>query len=129
MSTIGNRLKKIRTEKHLTQMELGQTLSVSKQAVANVESGHNNPSIEFISKLIEILNVNSNWLITGKGEMFSHEFEDVKDEVLEEVDKILIKYGIKKQWIWLSSQIALLPYLYRMFSLVRTEFLQVQFLS
>lgn len=97
MSTIGNRLKKIRTEKHLTQMELGQTLSVSKQAVANVESGHNNPSIEFISKLIEILNVNSNWLITGKGEMFSHEFEDVKDEVLEEVDKILIKYGIKKQ--------------------------------
>ena len=97
MSTIGNRLKKIRTEKDLTQADFGQILGVSKQAIANVESGHNNPSIELINKLIEILGVNSNWLITGKGEMFAHKFEDVKNEVLEEVDKILIKYGIKKQ--------------------------------
>ncbi len=97
MTTIGNRTKKIRTEKKLTQAELGQFLGVSKQAVANVESEHNKPSIEFISKLIENLDVNSNWYITGKGEMFNApEFEDVKDEILEEVNSILAKYGIKK---------------------------------
>ena len=72
-------------------------LGVSKQAVANIESEHNKPSIEFISKLIENLGVNSNWYITGNGDMFNAlEFEDVRDEVLEKVDEILIKYGIKK---------------------------------
>lgn len=97
MTTIGNRTKKIRTEKRLTQAELGKLLGVSKQAVANIESEHNKPSIEFISKLIENLGVNSNWYITGNGDMFNAlEFEDVRDEVLEKVDEILIKYGIKK---------------------------------
>lgn len=98
MTTIGIRTKKIRSEKRLTQVEFGNILGVSKQAIANIESEHNKPSIDFIGKLIENLNVNSNWYITGNGKMFNPpEFEDVKDEVLNEVDKILIKYGIKKQ--------------------------------
>ena len=97
MSNLSERLKQIRKAKDLTQQELGELLDVSKQAVANVESGHNKPSIEFISKLIENLNINSNWFLIGQGEMFNaSEFEDVKNEVLEEVNKILSKYGIKK---------------------------------
>ena len=96
MSDLAERLKEIRRTKNLTQQELGQILGVTKQAVANVESGHNKPSIEFISKLIENLNINSNWFLIGQGEMFNaSEFEDVKNEVLEEVNKILSKYGIK----------------------------------
>jgi transcriptional regulator with XRE-family HTH domain len=98
MSTIGKRLKTVRTEKHLTQTELGDILGLSKQAIANVESEHNNPSIEFISKLIENLGVNSNWLITGKGNKFNApEFEDVKGEILKQVDDILVKYGVKNK--------------------------------
>ena len=97
MNKIGDRLKEIRKEKNLTQQGLGDILCVSKQAIANIESGHNKPSIEFISKLIENLGVNSNWFISGKGEMFiAPEYEDIKSEVLDKVDEILIKYGIKK---------------------------------
>lgn len=96
MSDLAERLKEIRKTKSLTQQELGQILGVSKQAVANIESGHNKPSIEFISKLIENLNINSNWFLIGQGEMFNaSDFEDIKTEVLEEVNRILTKYGIK----------------------------------
>lgn len=95
MQNIGNRLKSIRTEKRLTQQGLADIIQVSKQAVANIESGHNKPSIEFISKLIENLNINSNWLIAGKGSMFNApKYEDVKDEILKEVEGMLRKRGI-----------------------------------
>lgn len=98
MEKISERFKKIRKAKNLTQQDLGSILDVSKQAIANIESGHNKPSIEIISKLIENLNVNANWLIVGKDNMFfAVEDEDNFKEVLEEVNQILIKYGIKKQ--------------------------------
>ena len=70
MEKIGERLKQIRKNKNLTQTAFGEILGVTKQAVANVESCHSNPSMEFLYKLIEKFNVNANWLITGKGEVF-----------------------------------------------------------
>lgn len=95
MHEIGNRLKAIRTEKRLTQQGLADIISVSKQAVANIEGGHNKPSIEFIGKLIENLNINSNWLIIGQGNMFNApKYEDVKVEILKEVEELLRKKGI-----------------------------------
>ena len=97
METIGTRTKKIRDEKRLTQAELGNIIGVSKQAVANIESEHNKPSIDFISKLIENLDVNSNWYITGKGNMFvAPQFEEVQDELTLKVREILKQEGIIK---------------------------------
>lgn len=93
---VGSRLKKIRQIKKLTQQALGDLINVSKQAVANVESGHSNPSLDFISKLIENLNINSNWLITGKGEMFNPlKYEEIKDEIIAQVQKMLNERGVK----------------------------------
>lgn len=95
MTTLNERLKKIRAKKHLTQSALGEIVGVSKQAIANIESCHSNPSINFIGKLIENLNVNSNWFITGKGNMFnSPKFEDVEDEFTQKVEAILRKHNI-----------------------------------
>lgn len=95
MTTLNERLKEIRAKKHLTQSALGEIIGVSKQAIANIESCHSNPSINFISKLIENLNVNSNWFITGKGSMFNApRFEDVEDEFTQKVEAILKKNGI-----------------------------------
>lgn len=93
---VGNRLKKIRKQKGLTQQALGEILNVSKQAVANIECGHSNPSLELIGKLIENLNINSNWLIIGKGEMFNPlKYEEVKDEIMKQVKKMLDERGVK----------------------------------
>ncbi len=97
MQNIGDRLKDFRKAKNLTQQELGNVLNVSKQAIANIESKHNNPSIEVVSKLIEIFNLNANWLLIGQGSMFvALQSKDFKAEVLDEVNKVLEKYGFKK---------------------------------
>ena len=90
METISERLKYIRIEKRFTQAELAELLQIKRQTIANIESGNNNPSIDFISKLIENLNVNANWLIAGVGKPFNPpKFEDVEDELTLKVESLL----------------------------------------
>lgn len=97
MSSIGVRLKKIRTEKHLTQEALGKIIGVSKQAVANVESSHSNPSVEFMSKLFDNLDVNLNWFICGSGQIFNApKFEQVEGNLTQMVEDILRKNNLIK---------------------------------
>lgn len=91
--TISEKFKEIRKHKNITQTEFGGKLGVTKQSIANIECGKNNPSIELISKLICNFNVNANWLIAGIGEPFlENKEENQKLEVI--VEKILKKHGL-----------------------------------
>ena len=95
MPTIANRLKKIRQYYNYTQAQLGEKVNVTKQAIANIESGHSNPSIEFLSKLNENCNVNLNWFVTGAGYMLiTPKYENIKDDILAEVEKLLKDKGL-----------------------------------
>ena len=95
MSTIATRLKEIRKLNDLTQAELGMRLDVTKQAIANIETGHSKPSLELLSKLYENFNINLNWFITGKERMLiPPKFENIRSDILAEVEKMLKDKGI-----------------------------------
>ncbi|MDD3238238.1 MAG: helix-turn-helix transcriptional regulator [Candidatus Gastranaerophilales bacterium] len=97
MSEINERLKSIRNQKNLTQADFGKNIGVSKQAVSNVENNLSNPSIELLSKLMMYYDVNLNWLICGKGNMFNTtQFEQVQDEFAQKVKEILKDEGLIK---------------------------------
>lgn len=53
--TIGERIKKIRQEKGLSQKELGERISVSQQMIGQWENGKANPKIETIEKIAKAL--------------------------------------------------------------------------
>lgn len=53
----GNRLYELRTEKNLTQKELGKLLGVSNKAVSKWETGEAKPRVNTLNKLSEILGV------------------------------------------------------------------------
>lgn len=92
-----NRLQKIRKKLKLSQEEIADETNITYRAYTSYERGDRKPSFEFLVKLVEKYNVNLNWLIAGKGEMFNAlQYEDVKDEILNEVNQVLVKYGIKK---------------------------------
>lgn len=60
----GERIKKLRKEKGLTQQELGEMLGVQKSAIAKYENGRvPNLKKETISKLADIFNVTPNYLL------------------------------------------------------------------
>lgn len=97
MKSQGSRLKEIRSQLRLSQEEFGKQIGLTRAAIAAVEAGNNKFSNDVLCKLILTFNVNINYLLVGKGCIFNApEFEDVKAEILNEVNEILVKYGIKK---------------------------------
>lgn len=91
-------LKKVRQELGLSIARFADKLEMSPNTLTNYELNRREPSLTFFVQLNKKTNINLNWLVSGKGNMFNTpEFEDVKDEILAEVDEILIKYGIKNR--------------------------------
>ncbi len=59
----GDRLKKLRLKKGLTQEELGNILGVKKASISSYEKGERTPTIEHLISLIQIFNVTSDYLL------------------------------------------------------------------
>ena len=96
METIGQRFKKIRQAKYLSQNDFGANLKMSKSGISAVENDKVFLSVDVLRTLFFDFDVNLNYLIVGKGDMFNPpEYVYVKDEILREVNEILKKYGVK----------------------------------
>ena len=60
---LGNNLKKIRTEKGLSQVDIARELGVSRGFVSNIESGKRNPTLSTLTRLATALGVSTNELL------------------------------------------------------------------
>lgn len=58
-----DRLKLLRKEKRLTQVKLAEMLNYGYTAIANYESGRNQPSIPDLKKIAAIFNVSMDYLL------------------------------------------------------------------
>ncbi len=63
---VGKNIKKYREGKKLTQDEIAEKLSVTRQAVSNWENGKTEPDIETLHKLAEAFEVSIEELIYGE---------------------------------------------------------------
>lgn len=59
------RIKKIRKNLKLTQEEFGKRLGVTRNAIANIESGRVTPSNLFLNLLSKEFNISKEWIETG----------------------------------------------------------------
>lgn len=66
ISTMAERIRTLRKEKKLTQLELAQLLNVTDKAVSKWESSEGNPDISLLSRLSEIFGITIDYLLTGK---------------------------------------------------------------
>ncbi len=58
-----NRIKELRTVKHLTQEELGHILNVQKAAISKYENGRAEPSVDVLKKLSALFGVSSDYIL------------------------------------------------------------------
>ncbi|MEG0498973.1 MAG: helix-turn-helix transcriptional regulator, partial [Alistipes sp.] len=70
---MGERLKLIRKELDLTQMQLAQRLGIGKAALSMIETGKSGLSARNRNILVQDLNVNPDWIDEGKGNLFNAE--------------------------------------------------------
>ncbi|MEY8321408.1 helix-turn-helix transcriptional regulator [Lachnospiraceae bacterium 46-61] len=90
-----DRLKMLRKEKKMTQVTLGQMLNYGYTAIANYESGRNNPSIEDLKKIAAIFNVSMDYLLGVNDIRYPYIREDNSNE-FNEVRRYYAKLSPKK---------------------------------
>ena len=84
MSDIGNRIKKLRKEKNLTQKELGDKLNVHANTISMYEKGNRKVSLETANKLSEIFNVSVDYIIKGKDKENKPSYTSLDESLLNE---------------------------------------------
>jgi len=65
-TTLSERIKALRKEKNMTQLELAAKLNITDKAVSKWEAAEGNPDITLLAKLGEIFGVTIDYLLTGK---------------------------------------------------------------
>lgn len=76
MSYIGDRIREARLNKRMTQEELGLAVGYSGRfAINKIEQGKSNPSMEYIVRLADALDVSTSWLLGSE--------DDQKNDTLE----------------------------------------------
>ncbi|WP_300755398.1 helix-turn-helix domain-containing protein [uncultured Oscillibacter sp.] len=66
MMTLGGRIRKIRKENQLTQMEFASELRISRPHVTNIENGKEKPSGTLVRLISELFKVDESWINSGR---------------------------------------------------------------
>lgn len=64
-NSFGQRVKKLRQESGLTQIQLAETLYISESYIALIEADKRNPSMDIVTKLADYFCVTSDYLVKG----------------------------------------------------------------
>ena len=67
---MNERIKQLRKVLGLTQQEFAERVGIKRNAVANYETGRNEPIGSVVNLICNEYNVNPDWLRDGTGEMF-----------------------------------------------------------
>lgn len=63
--TIGERIKKVRKDKDLTQQLFAEKIGTTANVLTNYETGRRNPSSSVINNICKTFNINEAWLRDG----------------------------------------------------------------
>lgn len=80
---IGMVLKQLRTEKHVTQQQLAETLGVSNRTISRWETGHNMPDFDLLLELAKYYGVGVEAILNG--ELITAGTQKTSDDVMHAV--------------------------------------------
>ncbi|WP_341534021.1 helix-turn-helix transcriptional regulator [Sporosalibacterium faouarense] len=90
MDKFGDRLRKLRKEKKLTQVELGKLLKTSHATINRYENNIHQPDLDTLNKLANIFNVSTDYLL---GRVDNKEIAIIEGkEIPTELSKIGVEY-------------------------------------
>lgn len=83
MDTFGDRIRLLRKEMGLTQVELGSLIGLSGAGIAKVEAGVNNLTEAAVKLICTTYKVNYEWLTEGLGDMWQgRDLEDLVEQYM-----------------------------------------------
>lgn len=96
--SIGQRIKKIRKKRGMTQEKFAKDISIDRAYLSRIERGERKPSDLVILAVELVFNVKREWLLTGRGRAYDpsaykkilHLLDETTDAEREELFKLLM---------------------------------------
>lgn len=92
---IGERLKKARTDKKITQEKLAEQLDVSIAFLSRIERGSSHINLKRLTQICDILGVSEGFILNGVSSTstnyLSSEFNEILNSVSPEKQKLIYK--------------------------------------
>lgn len=97
---IRSRIKELRKILGINQDLFANRISMSRSNLANIENGNVSLTDRVKNNIITEFNVNEEWFVTGKGEIFNNITSNlidqlIKENSLDEIDKLTLTYFIQ----------------------------------
>ena len=106
MEVFVTRLQEILEDKDITQRELAKLIGVTEVTISRYVSGERSPRVEIVSKIADILNVTTDYLL-GRTDIKNpyeiqtiaahHDGEEYTEEELEEIERFKEFVRMRKQ--------------------------------
>ncbi len=71
---IGDRIKNLRISQHLSQADFSSKIGISQSYLSAVERNAKTPGSEVLISLKNLFKFNTDWLLTGEGEMYATKY-------------------------------------------------------
>ena len=76
-----NRINLILRAKNITARQFAEEIGIQPSGMSHIMGGRNNPSLDFVTKVIRRYpEIDANWLLLGRGEMYTAESGRVRSE-------------------------------------------------
>jgi transcriptional regulator with XRE-family HTH domain len=83
--TIAERLQKILDAEKLSPSQFADEIGVQRSSLSHILSGRNNPSFDYLIKILTRFgNMDANWILTGKGNMYKSDNKEINKVLSEE---------------------------------------------
>lgn len=101
-----NRIKLLRKSLKLSQTDFANSLGLTMRAIQKWEAGSVEVKLSSLKLLEQVFNINIDWLINGKGEMFLSENENSKNEIIiKKIENKLSEKFLKLAYQLTSNEI------------------------
>lgn len=88
-AVVGQRLKKIRRALRIKQKEMAKILGIAPSSFSEIETGITGINTEMYMNLVKSYNVNLDFLVNGRGEMF---YKSEQEKTVPEIDDPVYKF-------------------------------------
>ena len=76
-----NRILLVLKTQNLTSSQFADEIGVQRSSISHILSGRNNPSLEFVTKILKRFpDINSEWILFGKGSMYRESESSLKSK-------------------------------------------------
>jgi transcriptional regulator with XRE-family HTH domain len=91
------RIQLILKSKNLSSSQFADEIQVQRSSVSHILTGRNKPSLDFVSKILTSYpEINSDWLLFGKGQMIKNKEIDKISKIEEKPKKTLQSQILQK---------------------------------